>query len=145
MTLDSLAECLPISAQRQQNLPCEESSEPVVEKKARQCSKIRELGQALVSAGFRTLGEQAEVLGLSRSTTWTILKAQHKSSGLSAGVINRMLASRQLPPLVRSVIVEYSKEKTAGFYGGTTAQRRKFGSRLPVKRIGGGVLETQAT
>ena len=58
--------------------------------KGRQTLKIRELGDALISEGFVTLDEQALALGLCRSTTWTILKANHKSSGLSATVINRM-------------------------------------------------------
>lgn len=52
--------------------------------KARQGLKIRELGAALVSVGLITLDEQAKALGLPRSTTWTILKGTHKSSGLSA-------------------------------------------------------------
>jgi len=41
----------------------------------RQSAKIKEIGCALVAAGFRALDEQAEGLGLSRSTTWTILRA----------------------------------------------------------------------
>jgi hypothetical protein len=112
--------------------------------KARQCAKIHELGQTLLTSGFRTLDEQAQVLGLSRSTAWTILKAQHKSSGLSVGVINRMLASRQLPSLVRSVIVEYCKEKAAGLYGGSALNRRRFAARLLVKSIGAAVSKSQA-
>src|SRR5262244_674676 len=46
--------------------------------KARQSSKIRELAEAVKSAGFLTLDEQAQALGLSRSTAWTIGKASHK-------------------------------------------------------------------
>jgi hypothetical protein len=46
--------------------------------KARQAAKIRELGHALVDGGFLTLDEQSKVLGLARSTTWTILRASHK-------------------------------------------------------------------
>jgi hypothetical protein len=41
--------------------------------KARQAAKIRELGHALVDAGFLTLDEQSKAVGLARSTTWTIL------------------------------------------------------------------------
>ena len=40
--------------------------------KARQSSKISELAEAVKSAGFLTLDEQAKALGLSRSTAWTI-------------------------------------------------------------------------
>jgi hypothetical protein len=46
-------------------------------------------------------------------------------SGLSAELINRMLASQQLPPLVRSKIIEYGKKKAAGLYGGCA---REFAS-----------------
>src|SRR5258708_38092757 len=60
--------------------------------RARQFSKIRELVEAVKAGGFLTLEEQAKALGLSRSTAWTIRKASHKASGLSASIINRMLA-----------------------------------------------------
>ena len=134
MTFDSLAECLPLPAQLPDEHPCEETARPTVaEMKARQSSKIREIRQALVTAGVCTLNGQAQVLGLLRSTTWTILKARHKTTGLSATIINRMLASPQLPPLVRSVIVEYSEEKAGGFYGGSQRQRRKFAARVSMQ------------
>jgi hypothetical protein len=64
--------------------------------KARQSAKIRELGQALIDAGLRTLDAQADALGLPRSTAWTIVKTCHKTSGLSAGSIERMLGSKPL-------------------------------------------------
>ena len=41
--------------------------------KARQSSKIRELAEAVESAGFLTLDEQARALGVPRSTAWTIV------------------------------------------------------------------------
>jgi hypothetical protein len=65
----------------------------VTEMKSRQAAKIRERGQSLIDAGFVTLDQQPEALGLARSTTWTILRASHKGSGLSAAGINRMLLS----------------------------------------------------
>jgi hypothetical protein len=86
--------------------------------KAQQSLKIQEIGQALIAAGFATLDKQATALELPRSTAWTILKARHKNYGLSVKLINRMLASQHLPPLVRSKIIEYREEKTAGLYGG---------------------------
>jgi hypothetical protein len=105
----------------------EKRRKPVVaEMKARQAAKIRELGQALVDAGFLTLDEQAQALGLARSTTWTILRASHKGSGLSAAIIKRMLLSPQLPPLARRKILEYTTDKLAGAYGGSRTQRLKF-------------------
>ena len=71
----------------------------VSEAKARQLSKIRELRLALRRAGLIGLDEQAQALGLPRSTTWKILKGGHKASGLSAMVISRMLSEPRLPPV----------------------------------------------
>ena len=102
--------------------------------KERQSSKIGEIRDAVLSGGFLTVDEQAKALGLSRSTTWTILKGTHKASGLSASIILRMLAAPQLPPLVRSKILEYVEEKAAGLYGGSSAQRHGFTARLSIKR-----------
>jgi hypothetical protein len=109
------------------------STHAASEMKARQCAKIRELGNALVAAGVRALDEQAKALGLCRSTTWTILRANHKSSGLSATIINRILAARHLHPVIRTIILEYIREKVAGRYGHTKAQLRRFLSRLDAK------------
>jgi predicted DNA-binding transcriptional regulator AlpA len=103
--------------------------------KARQSSKIRELVEAIESAGFLTLDEQAKALGLSRSTVWTIRKAGHKASGLSASIINRMLAAPELPSLARTKVLEYVEEKAAGLYGGSRSQRRKFAARLSIEKL----------
>jgi hypothetical protein len=102
----------------------------VLEMKARQAAKIREVGHALVNAGFLTLDEQSKALGLARSTTWTVLRASHKGSGLSAAIIKRMLFSPQLPPLARRKILEYTTDKVAGIYGGSRTQRLKFLERV---------------
>jgi hypothetical protein len=104
--------------------------------KARQSSKIREIGDALIALGYLALDEQAKVLGLARSTAWTISRADHKSSGLSATVINRMLAAPQLPPLVRAIILEYIDEKVAGLYGHSKLQLRRFTARWAEQRSG---------
>ena len=119
----------------------ERSCEPkrvlaVADLKARQSAKIKQLGDALVEAGYHALDEQARVLGLSRSTTWTILKANHKSSGLSAAIINRMLATPQLPPRVRLKIFEYIEEKRAGLFGDDRVGVRRFVSRLAAPQVG---------
>jgi hypothetical protein len=98
--------------------------------KARQAAKIRELGHAFVDAGFLMLDEQSKALGLARSTTWTILRASHKGSGLSAAIIKCMLLSPQLPPLARRKILEYATDKLAGVYGGSRPQRLKFFERM---------------
>src|SRR6266436_4873569 len=124
------------SVRRQTGRSLQKSSKPVVaEMKARQASKIKELGHALVDAGFLTLDEQSKALGLGRSTTWTILRASHKGSGLSAAIIKRMLLWPQLPPLARSIILEYTRDKLAGVYGGSRAQRRRFFARLSIKSV----------
>ena len=96
------------------------------EMKARQSCKIRELGDALITAGFLTVDEQARALGLSRSTAWTVLKANHKASGLAAGTINQMLSSPELPPHIRGTILTYVEEKLAGLYGHNKTQLRRF-------------------
>jgi len=111
------------------------SRAPTARMKARQSSKIRELAEAVKSAGFLTLDEQAKALGLFRSTAWTIRKASHKASGLSASIINRMLAAPELPPLARTKILEYVEEKTTGLYGGGRRRRRKFAARLSIEKL----------
>jgi hypothetical protein len=103
---------------------------PSSEMKALQSAKIRKIGDALRTAGYVTLDEQAVVLGLCRSTTWTVLRADHKASGLTAAVINRMLAAPSLPPSVSKKILEYVNEKAAGLYGHCAKRRRKFVANL---------------
>jgi hypothetical protein len=102
----------------------------IAEMKARQSAKIQKLGQALIDAGLCTLDEQANALGLPRSTAWTILKTCHKSTGLSAMIIERMLGSSKLPPRARAIIVEYVEEKSFGLYGGRRKQQQRFAVRL---------------
>src|SRR5262245_37152591 len=100
--------------------------------KARQSTKLTEIKEALGTAGIHTLDEQARALGLNRITTWTVLRGNHKNSGLSAATIKRILAAPQMPPLVRAKILEYVGEKDAGTYGHSV--RRKFVTSLSVKR-----------
>ncbi len=100
------------------------------ELKARQSSNIGKIRQALVAAGFDTLTKQAAVLGLSRSTTWAVLRGNHKGSGLSTSVIKRILRSQELPPTVRRIIEEYVQEKLLGEYGHRTARLHIFGAQL---------------
>jgi hypothetical protein len=107
------------------------------EMKARQSSKIRELAQAVEAAGFTTLDEQARILGVPRSTAWTIRRGSHKASGLSSSIINRILAAPMLPVLVRVKILEYVEEKAAGLYGGSPSQRRRFSARLSLDKLPG--------
>jgi len=98
--------------------------------KERQSVKIKELSDALVAAGFISLDEQATALGLSRSTTWTILKAKHKNYGLSGALVSRILQKPDLDRRVRAKILEYVKEKASGHYGHNKTQLRRFKERL---------------
>jgi hypothetical protein len=95
-----------------------------------QSAKIREVAEALKTAGHRCLNDQASALGLPRSTTWTILHTQHKNSGLSGSVIKRMLSQTQLPGLVRRKVLEYIEQKSSGAYGHNPRQVRRFSSQL---------------
>jgi hypothetical protein len=107
----------------------------ISEAKARQSSKIRELRLALRRAGLIGLDEQAQALGLPRSTTWKILKG--KASGLSAMVISRMLSEPRLPPVVRTKILEYVREKADGLYGHGKRELLRFSARIRyVKAVG---------
>jgi hypothetical protein len=106
------------------------ASRPTKEMKARQNSKVRKIGQALRAAGFLTVGQQAKALGLCRSTTFSLFQGNHKSSGLSPAVINRMLATPKLPRSVRTVILEYVEEKCAGLYGHSRDSLRRFTASL---------------
>ena len=96
------------------------------EMKARQSAKIREIGEALCAAGFVTLDKLAVALGLGRSTAWTVLRADHKASGLSAAVLQRMLAGPKLPDAVREKLRQYIAEKSASLHGHCANQRRRF-------------------
>ena len=53
-----------------------------------------------------------------------------KSSGLSATIINRMLASDHLPLRVHLKLLEYIAEKMSGAYGDRTHRLKAFASRI---------------
>jgi hypothetical protein len=99
--------------------------------RTRQKAKITELKDALLQAGVLTLDAQAEALGLSRSTTWNLLKGKHKTSGLSAKIISRMLAAPRLPSSARAKVLKYVAEKTTGLYGDGKLRIDKFKAQLP--------------
>src|ERR1700720_1427050 len=124
------AEANGIVAPRKSHASSKTNPGVLAEMKARQSAKIQELGQALIDAGLRTLDAQANALGLPRSTAWTILKTCHKSTGLSAAIIERMLRSSKLPPRARAILVEYVEEKSFGLYGvGSRKQQQRFAVR----------------
>src|SRR3982074_2164245 len=85
-----------------------------------------ELGAALAADGLVILDDQARALGLSRSTAWAVLKANHKATGLTAATINRMLSSPGVPPRGRATILTYVEEKLAGLYGHNEEQLGRF-------------------
>jgi predicted DNA-binding transcriptional regulator AlpA len=92
--------------------------------------KIEEIGTTLAECGFVALDEQAYVLGLSRSTTWIVLRGTYKNSGLSAITINRMLDTGRLPPRVRLKLLEYIAEKMSGAYGDQKHRLKAFASKI---------------
>jgi hypothetical protein len=106
----------------------------ITEAKARQSRRIRELRIALRSAGLIGLDDQARALGLPRSNTGKILKGDHKASGLSAMVISRMLSEPRLPPIVRTKILEYVREKTDGLYGHGKRELLIFSARIGIPK-----------
>ena len=130
MTTLRSAEVNGIVAPRKSHASSKTNPGVLSEMKARQSAKIRELGQVLIDVGLRSLDDQANALGLPRSTAWTILKTCHKSYGLSAAVIERMLRSSKLPPRARTILVEYVEEKSFGLYGGARKQQQRFAVRL---------------
>ena len=101
--------------------------------KVRQSTSIREIANAIVAAGFVALDEQANALGLSRSTTWTIIKGCHKSSGLSARIINRILAARHLPRLFAPGSLTTSSKKSLGTSATACGSEENFWTALSIK------------
>jgi hypothetical protein len=90
---------------------------------------------------FDTPDKQAEVLGLPRSATWSILHGNHNKSGLSANLVTRMLRSPQLPASVRAQIIEYIEAKVGDGYGQNKIQQRRFRARLKMGNLAISVLE----
>ena len=99
-------------------------------KRTRQASRIRDLRQALIEAGHKSLDQQATALGLCRSTTWTVLRGDHKCSGLGAALVARMWVTRELPPTARTILANYIIEKSQGAYGHKDDQRERFIAQL---------------
>ena len=107
----------------------ERSRDRRCEGRARQWAKIREITESLRLAGFQSLDEQAEAIGLNRSTTWSILKGLHKNSGLSTTTIFRILSHKRLPAPVRKKLLEYVEEKARGLYGDSPIRVEQFKER----------------
>jgi len=97
--------------------------------KARQTSKLTEIREALLSAGYDTTAKQAAALGLGRSTVWVVLNAD-KRAGPSANVVKRILSSPNLPKAARQKVEEYVKEKSRGLYGHSERRSEAFRDQL---------------
>ena len=95
------------------------------EAKARQVSKLAEIRNALVAAGYDTAAKQALALGVSRPTAWALLNRDRRA-GPSSVIIKRILLSPNVPPAARRKVEEYVEEKIAGLYGHTEVRRRWF-------------------
>ena len=84
---------------------------------------------------------QAQALGLCRSTTWTLLRGIHKSSGLSASTVNKILSAPRLPASVRLKVLEYVAEKVTGEYGDRSHRLKAYVRRLDSPHLEAGSLE----
>jgi hypothetical protein len=105
------------------------------EAKTKQASKIAALRETLICCGYDSLDKQAQILNLSRSTAWHLLNGHYKASGLSAGMIKRILSSPTLPDRTREVVHEYVQEKLGGTYGHNGVQLKRFRKQLHLLRI----------
>ena len=103
--------------------------------------KIEEIGTTLAECGIVALDEQAYVLGLSRSTAWTVIRGTHKTSGLCATTINRMLDTGRLPPKVRLKLLEYIAEKMSGAYGDQKHCLKAFASKISLVHMHAALLQ----
>ena len=99
------------------------------EAKEKQASKLAEIREALVTAGYDTTAKQAAVLGVGRSTAWVLLN-RDKRAGPSAKVIKRVLLSSQVPKKVRRKIEQYVEQKARGLYGHCASATRSFGHQF---------------
>ena len=79
-------------------------------------TRIQHIADALVAEGCVALDKQAKALGVHRSTAWTIMRTKHKLDRLSLKTTNRMLASPELPPSVRIIVLQYLAERSDGLH-----------------------------
>jgi hypothetical protein len=79
--------------------------------------RLQDISEALVACGYTRLDRQAKALGISRSTTWTIIKTKHKLGRLSTKTTKRILANPNTPPPVRTVIQQYLAERSDTLLG----------------------------
>ena len=80
------------------------------------------ISEALIASGYTSLDEQAEALGLHRSTTWTIVKKKHKLGRLSGKTIDRILTNPQTPAAVRTAVHQYAAQRSKRKLRGSTSK-----------------------
>jgi hypothetical protein len=73
---------------------------------------LQDIANAVIVEGYYSLDQQANALGIHRSTAWTIMKNKHKLGRLSEKTTSRMLAQPGLPPSVRALILRYLMDKS---------------------------------
>ena len=91
----------------------------------RQASKLAEIREALIAAGYNSAAKQADVLGPRRSTAWALLNRDTRA-GPTATVIKRILSSRNIPPEVRRKIKSMSSRRSAACTGITSGRCGHF-------------------
>ena len=127
------------------NVPGATARETAYTGRARQCEKIEEICKTLVACGLVGLDDQAQALGLCRSTTWTLLRGMHKNSGLSASTVNKILSAPRLPASVRLKVLEYVAEKVTGEYGDRSHRLKAYVRRLDPRHLQAEPLEVSTT
>ena len=65
---------------------------------------IQLIADALIEAGYTSLGAQAKALGLRRSTAWTIMNTKHKLGCLNNKTARCILANDGTPLSVRAIV-----------------------------------------
>ena len=88
------------------------------EAKAKQASKLAEIREALVAAGYDTAAKQAAALGVSRPTAWVVLNRDTRAGPSANGhQTHSFIAEPSAGSATKSR--KYVKEKVAGLYGHT--------------------------
>jgi hypothetical protein len=80
-------------------------------------------------ASSRSMSRQ-ECLDFRGAPRWKVLQADHKVSGLHAGLVCHMLAHKDLPAAVRAVLRQYVLDKARGRYGHSLLRRRRFAAHF---------------
>ena len=99
--------------------------------KARQASKLAELREALVAAGYDTTAKQAAALRVLRPTAWVVLNRDNRV-GPSVKIIKRILSSPNLPQSARRKVEEYIDGRINGLYGHSEVSRQRFREQFDI-------------